>query len=484
MGFGLQKFRLSPSQLIVLLFLAWLIGLVRFLSSQFLVIGWLSWNVGLILYLWFRRHLLAVALLVIASFLLAQSYLNWYLKAITPSVSFGDQKLNLLFLTKPTKTDDQARYLGQYKNWQISLTVPRTTSIPLGQTVTVAGEVAPLSTTNPNYPLIAAKDRIFAELKRPQVLAVRPAHLTLSQRFLLWSRQRFDRTIEHFLNQPQAALFAGIVAGLKSDLPTEILADFKIAGLTHLIAVSGFNVTIMVSLFTRFTRSLGRFVHLFVSLSIIFAFVIFTGATASVVRAGIMASLLIFNRTLGRRASLIRILLLTAVIMSLNNPLVVGYDFGFQLSFGALLGLILFATSFEERLVRLHLPALLAEILAPTLAAELMTVPLLAANFGLVATYSLLANLLVEPLITPLTAAGLPLIVIGSFLPLPVAIGWPFDLALRYILVVVSTISHLPGASLHLPSLPAFIWVDYYILIAGLYYGLAPPHSARQNAKL
>ncbi len=187
------------------------------------------------------------------------------------------------------------------------------------------------------------------------------------------------------------------------------------------------------------------------------------------VRAGLMAFLILVASGLGRPTNQLRILLLVAGALAVMNPLIVAGDLGFQLSFLAVFGLIVFVPPLNRAL---PLPRWLGLPLATSLAASLITAPLLAASFGTVSVIAPLTNLLLAAIVSPtMILAGIALA--GSFVApwLGVALGWLVQPLLNGIANAIALASRVPGASLPLTVVPWLGWVfTAVIALIGLWF--------------
>ncbi len=188
---------------------------------------------------------------------------------------------------------------------------------------------------------------------------------------------------------PEASLLAGILLGVDTGLPKDLQQAFKDTGTAHIIAISGFNIAIIAGLFsTFFSRMLGQTRGSIVAILGIAFYTFLVGADAAVVRAAVMGGLSLVIRQVGRRNDGLNALMLSAFIMSVFNPHI-PWDVGFQLSFFATLGLILYAEPFQNWAVNLitrytsegtaqKLAAPISEYILLTLAAQLTTLPIMA----------------------------------------------------------------------------------------------------------
>ncbi len=229
---------------------------------------------------------------------------------------------------------------------------------------------------------------------------------------------------------PEASLLAGILLGVESGLPKDLQEAFKDTGTTHIIAISGFNITIIAALLiSLFGRLFGKNLGAIAALIGIAIYTILVGADAAVVRAAIMGGVGLLGAQFGRRQNGITSLLAVAVAMALFNPLIL-WDVGFQLSFAATAGLILYAEPLSDWFVRQtsrimseekaqKIAGPIGEYILFTLAAQFATMPIMMYHFGRISLISFIAN----PFILPVQPAvmifgGIALIASLLILPL------------------------------------------------------------------
>lgn len=400
-------------------------------------------------------------------FCLASFYYRWTLSQRIVALPTDPITTELLVLDRPRYKGQRQYLTGQTKQgWNIEVTLPTHRSIEPGTLLTVQGPLTTiLDPTNQSRSFRYLKDNIRAQLSYPNVLSQQPAQLSIWQETLITSRSFFDTVSHRLFPEPEIGLFAGIVAGFKDEIPQYLGDAFRFAGLSHIVAVSGFNVTILIQSIDRLTQSLPRALKLAILLGSIIAFVLFTGASPPVVRAGLLASLYLYVRFIHRRASILRLLILTAGLMTMQNPLIVRHDIGFQLSFAAVIGLVLYGNRIQQWLIRYRLPPWLAEVLAATIAAQVTTLPLLIHHFQTISLYSLIANTLVVPLIPLITITGPPLVLIAGIWPNLDWLALPIQWLLQYSLWVSDSIANWPAAQLATPQLSVKIWIGYYFIL-------------------
>jgi competence protein ComEC len=250
------------------------------------------------------------------------------------------------------------------------------------------------------------------------------------RRWLGQWRQELTRRAQQVFPADEAALLTGILYGERG-LSKDAKDDFRRAGLLHIIAVSGSNVTIVAVVVMSFLLGFGlsrRFAFAVFSFALI-AFVLFVQPSASVVRAAIMGWLIELAPVVGRIPRTSRLLLISAAAFTLWKPWSLLFDAGFALSFLAMWGLLTWSRWLGERSRKIIRYESLREIVSSTIGATLMTVPYTIWAFGQASLYALVTSLLVLPLIPWVMAGGLiALILPFSFSSLPARGGLQFIL--------------------------------------------------------
>lgn len=296
-------------------------------------------------------------------------------------------------------------------------------------------------------------------------------------------RQRAYRTLVNFFPQPEAGLLAGILLGIESDIPPSLKEAFQATGTSHIIAISGFNIAILAGLFSALAgRFLRHFRALIFTLVGIAFYTVLVGAQPSVVRAALMGGLGLLGAQIGRRQSGSNTLAFTAALMSLFDPNL-PWDVGFQLSFAATLGLILYAQPLQDGFARLaasRLPPTTAqrlvgpvsEYLLFTLAAQVTTLPILVYHFGRISLSALLANPLILPPQPAVMILGGVAVLVGMVLPgLGQALAyltWP---VLAYTIRLTELLAKLPGGQITLGGSRLGLVILFYLLLFGLTLG-------------
>lgn len=277
---------------------------------------------------------------------------------------------------------------------------------------------------------------------------------------------RLDAVVEH----PQSTIAAALLTGQRTDIPKQTKEEFRASGLAHLLAVSGYNVTLVANMLLALTKTwLGKRTQTVLVLAGITLFVLGTGASAAVVRAGIMGGLATYALQGGRPTRALRILLLAAVLMTLLNPRVLIFDVGFQLSIAATGSILVLGRPLLKLLGKIPEILGLRENLATSLAATIGTAPLLAYTFGLLPLLGVLSNVLAVPLVPLIMlfgsiAAGL----VGT--PLAGVFGWSVSVLVEILERIASLGAKIPQISTNsLASIVVlFVSTALFLLILGI----------------
>ena len=308
-------------------------------------------------------------------------------------------------------------------------------------------------------------------------------------------KDRALTNIYRMFPDPESSLMAGILLGVDTGLTRELQDAFKNTGTAHIIAISGFNISIIAGIFFAFfSRFFGERRGAVIAILVIALYTIIVGADAAVVRAAIMGSLALFAKQVGRRQFALNTLLAVALMMTLWNPLFV-WDVGFQLSFFATLGLILYAdpfSKFANRLITKYFPSsaaersaeLFSEFVLLTLAAQLTTIPIMAYHFQRISLVSFIAN----PFILPAQPAvmiigGLALLLSLVWLPLGQIAAWVVWPFVVYTIRMVELFDRVPHGTIFLGRFSIWFVILFYVVLFSVTFGGAQIKEWFQSVK-
>lgn len=321
---------------------------------------------------------------------------------------------------------------------------------------------------NFNYRMYLAKDGIYYVCKNPEIEKTGKNKGSKFYGALLKARSRMEESISQIIPQPQSALANGILFGGSSRLSKETSDNFSKTGMTHIVAVSGYNVTIIA----EYLIALGIFLGFWRNQAFWFAvvgialFILMIGFPSSAVRAGVMGTLLLWAMKNGRLAHSVNAVVFAGFVMLLINPLLLRWDVGFQLSFLATLGIVLLAPFWEKYLIKKHKAFGIAEMIFLTISAQIFVLPIIFYNFHIFSTVSILANALILPVV-PLSMFLVFLTVVAGLIwnPLALALAWLAYLVLRYEITVINFLAGPEWASLEIKNFPVWLLTGWYLFL-------------------
>ena len=233
----------------------------------------------------------------------------------------------------------------------------------------------------------------------------------------------FERKLGELFSEPHGSLVAGLLLGVRKGIPEEVTKDFNETGLTHIVAISGYNITLVIIVVFGMFGFLSRKGRVIAASGFVVVFVILVGASSAVVRAGIMGVLGLFAVYFGRRNEVAIAIIVSAFLMNLVNPKIAVYDTGFQLSFLATLGLVYVSPKIEvvggvfgRALARVPVAFAVRENLIMTLSAQAFALPVILKSFGRFSLICPLANIFVLPFI--------PFVMLASFFAVTFGFLW------------------------------------------------------------
>lgn len=266
-------------------------------------------------------------------------------------------------------------------------------------------------------------------------------------------RASLGEPLRRLVPEPESGILLGVALGDRGSISADLAYAFSRSGTSHLLAISGFNMTLVASAVGALLRGrCGPLVRAIATVAAVVLYSLLVGLGASVVRSAVMAAITSLGLALGRRAAAANGLCAAIAVMLALDPATIG-DASFLLSAGATAGLLAFQAPLAERLA--WLPSLAGDGLAATVAATLPTLPIVAGIFGRISLVSPLANLIAVPLFPALMATSVATILSGTVsveLARPFALGaYAVAFALR---VIVETAAGLPLAAVDVPPGP------------------------------
>lgn len=322
---------------------------------------------------------------------------------------------------------------------------------PAGARIAVTGAFEPARPRG--SPQLRRTDETFAGRIQTQQVRILSPPPDANAPWLTRLRDHIDRSVRGVLPEPHGALLSAILVGKRSSLPGDLRDDFLASGLIHVVAISGFNITLVALGVRRMAGWLiGRY-SVVLAMVALPLYAALAGGEPSVVRATLMGELILLAWLLGRDTDALVALAVAALAIVLVDPSALA-DVGFQLSFAGTLGLVVISPGLSGWLTaRARLPRLAAEPLAVTATASLMVTPIIAHTFERLQLAAIPANLLA-------LAAPVWIMVTGAPVAVWAAAGWPFGdvlawaawVPLEYLIQAAGLAAALPGASVPIPG--------------------------------
>lgn len=321
--------------------------------------------------------------------------------------------------------------------------------ITYGSVIKLSGSVEKIPEDQADYFL---KEGISGISKFPEMKTTGTDGGSSLMRRLLEIREGIIRIFNRVLPSDKSALLAGMTIGAREGFSKEFKEMMSLSGTTHLVALSGYNISLIALMISSVLRSfLPRAASFYITSMAVALFVVMTGAESSAVRAAVMGILALFAKETERQFSMKNAIIFAASGMVLINPRVLVFDLGFQLSFAALLGII-YVLPMLKKIFRSGETGVFAwkENALTTMSAQLAVAPLLLGKFGLISLTSIFANVLIL-----------------EFVPLTMGLGFAIALA-----------GSVSGFLAKVLALPAGPLLGYEIGVIRLFSGYAIPLEA------
>ena len=398
---------------------------------------------------------------------------------------------NLISITgtidaEPDVRDKETRLVVSAQSTKLLVTTGLYPRFMYGDTVTLIGTLEKPKAFDTDtgrafdYPAYLAKDGVYYMMTRPRIDLISHGNGNVLEAWLFNFKKSFIGKIGEVLPEPYASLLSGLLLGGKQSLGKDLLDDFRRVGIIHIVVLSGYNITVVGDAIMKTFSFLPKVFGMSLGVVSIILFALMTGGGATVVRASIMALLVVLASATGRTYDITRALFVAGFLMVLHNPAILVFDPSFQLSFMATLGLVILSPRIKSHLTFVTERFGLRDIVSATLATQIFVLPLLLYNTGQLSLVSLPINVLILPTISFTMFFGFLAGVVaflGGYLALPFA-GIAYVL-LWYQVSLVTLVAGFSFASVAVPTISFFGLICMYaLLFIGVYYLYA---KNRQN---
>lgn len=322
-----------------------------------------------------------------------------------------------------------------------------------------------------DYESYLAKDGIYFELSRPEIEILSRGKGNPIKEKLFAFKKSFVGNFSAGIPDPASSLLAGLLVGEKASLGKDLEEDLRKVGLIHMVVLSGYNITLIGEFIMKFFAFLPRYLGMTAGGISIILFAIMTGASATVVRATVMALLVVLARASGRVYDVTRALIIAGAVMIVHNPKILVFDPSFQLSFMATLGLIILSPKIEGYISFIPEKFKIREIITATIATQIFVLPMLLYMTGEFSVISLPANILVLLAVPYAMLLGFFTGTIGFFsLLLSLPFAYITYALLGYQLTLVDFFADLPFASVSIPYFPAWLMASIYLAALAIWW--------------
>ncbi|MBB6217948.1 competence protein ComEC [Anaerosolibacter carboniphilus] len=276
-------------------------------------------------------------------------------------------------------------------------------------------------------------------------------------------KHKMTHVIFSTLEVREGGFLLGLLLGDKDQLEDEIYEDFQALGAAHVLAVSGLHVGILYMVLNYLLQKTSIKIRVYIVLMALWSYTAITGFSPSVLRAVTMATFLTIGPILNRKYDSLSALLAAAFLFLLANPLLIT-DIGFQLSFVAVLSIILLYQPILKKMV--FMPSSLAQLIAVSLAAQLGTWLIVAYHFNVLSIASVFINIPIVMIVGYLVPAGFAMVIIG-ILSLPIAsfIGFVVMIGIRLMLAIIKISASIPFSYVLVSSPSQWLIIAYFIFV-------------------
>lgn len=317
-----------------------------------------------------------------------------------------------------------------------------------------------------DYPSYLAKDGIFYTMFRPRLELLESGGGNIVKRNLFLLKSSFLDSAGNYIPEPEVSLLGGLLVGAKHGLSKELQEDLRNAGIIHIVVLSGYNITIVAEAIMYFFQFLVYKYRLLVGVASITLFAIMTGGSATVVRASIMALIVLLAKATGRTYEITRALMVAGLAMVFHNPKILIFDPSFQLSFLATLGLVYLAPAIEKYFNFVPTKFKTREFILATISTQIFVLPLLLLMTGKISLFSLPSNMLILFFIPATMLLGFITGVVGFISQI---LSFPFAyityLLLHYELFVASFFGNISWSTVSVSSFGALAMILSYLAI-------------------
>ena len=401
------------------------------------------------------------------------------------------EELTLIAIVDSNKEEkeykDTYKIKTEYKDTNLILSVNKNKNIELeyGDKILIKGEfVEPSESRNYggfDYKEYLKSINIYGTIKAENIEILAKNSNNPIFTFANNINLKIKENINKIIPEKYSAIFTGLILGDTSKVEEEVNDDFKIANISHVLAISGMHITyIVIGIELLLKKGIGKRKTRIITIIILVMYMFITGFTPSVVRASIMGIIMLISKLIHRKNDIWTSISLSLLILLIYNPFLI-LNVGLQLSYLGTIGIVCFNKNVYNFLIKLKIRNKkirykinrkfilfmdkIKEILSVTLSAQIVILPILLFNFNILGIYFFISNILVSIIIGPIIIVGFVCILI-SFVSIEIAKILSIFMSVGIqILISISEISHLPFSKIYIPTPKVWQIVIYYICV-------------------
>ena len=428
---------------------------------------WIAFAASLLVFAYLKPKFVFVVVALIAGMVLAffrvsaelkgQDYVRqlWGMEVVVGGVIDGDPETDegvTKFKIKDLKFGEE----GVESTGSLYVSGARNEELARGDKVVLSGKLSEGFGTYVGY----MHRPVMVKWERPE-----PGDLVLKV------RNWFAERIRGLIPEPEVALGLSYLLGMKTGLPDELDENLRTVGLVHIVVASGAHLSILVEVARKIFGKLSRFAGLLFSVLFVVFFMAMVGWTPSILRAGIMTVLTLIAWYVGRKFEPWRIILLVAAVTLMINPMFI-INLGWLLSFASYAGIMVLGLKLVKFFYGAKKPGFVGSVVLTTVAATLMTLPIILYYYGQVSLISVIANLLILPTLP--YAMGLTFLtgVCAGLLGVEVVVSWCATRLLDFHIAVVGWFGGMEQFLVKVEPYQGWVWLIYLVILAPLAIGL------------
>lgn len=337
-----------------------------------------------------------------------------------------------------------------------------------GDLIKISGKLEKPENFNNSFDYVSylGKDNIFYKIDFAKTEFISGGHGNVVKNILFKIKNAFIGNLNQTISEPESSLLSGILLGAKSSIDDETAESFRISGLSHVVALSGYNITIVADAIMRTLSFLPNIFGFIGGIIGIILFVLMSGATSTAVRAGIMALIVILAQVTRRNYQAGRALIIAGFLMVFVNPKILVFDISFQLSFLATTAIIYVAPIIKGKFKFISEKFGLRDTISSTVSAQMLVLPLILHKIGMLSLVAIPANILILVVIPTVMFFSFITGILGFiWIPLSLLFAWISWFLLAYIIRISNFFASLPFAYVNINWFSSSAMIFTYILI-------------------